>query len=86
MSMIMVWFGGQFHDLPNAPPPNARTITIEADGVFYIVPTIVNGRRYGYNDALRMWEEGQNPELGRYKTEEEALDVARRLSGRREAA
>lgn len=57
-----------------------RTITIEADGVFYNIPTIVNGQQMGVNNALRMWEEGRNPEVGRFGSEAEALEAARRRS------
>jgi len=54
-----------------------ETITIEVDGQFYNIPTVINGERMNVSTALRLWEEGQNPELGTFATEDEATSAAR---------
>lgn len=54
-----------------------RTITIEVDGQFYNIPLIVNGQRLNVSSALRLWEEGQNPEDGAFGSEDEAVSAAR---------
>ncbi len=40
-----------------------ETITIEADGRFYIIPTIVDGRRLSPEQAQDAWFAGINPEV-----------------------
>ena len=57
-----------------------RTITVEVDGQFLNIPTIVNGRQLSVSAALREWEEGRNAEVGRFNTEAEAVTAARRPS------
>lgn len=69
-------------DNPDGSFSTERTITIEADGAFYNIPTIVNGEMLTEEEAIRLWEEGQNPEVGAFSSEEEALRAARARSAR----
>lgn len=54
-----------------------RTITIEVDGRYVNIPTIVNGHQVSVSNAIMLWEEGSNPEVGSFSTEAEALQHAR---------
>lgn len=59
-----------------------QTITIESDGVFYNIPTIVNGRRVSEDEAVSLWRQGRNPEVATARSLNEALDIARGRSRR----
>lgn len=49
-----------------------RTIGIEADGMFFNIPTIVNGREVSEDDAVYLFFAGKNPPVGVFKTQAEA--------------
>ncbi len=49
-----------------------RTITVEADGRHYVIPTIVGGKERGEDEAIDLWKKGSNREVGVFPTAEEA--------------
>lgn len=57
-----------------------RTITIEADGKHYNIPTIVNGKQLTPDEAVAAWRAGKNKEVGVYDTQDEATAAARQRS------
>jgi hypothetical protein len=57
-----------------------RTITVEEDGRFYNVPTIVNGKQLGERDAIDSWIRGDHEHVGEYGSLEEAEAAARSRS------
>lgn len=59
-----------------------RTITIEADGRQYLIPTIVGGRQRTEEEAIRLWQSGQNPEVGVFNSADEAERAAQARSAR----
>ncbi|MEQ1491085.1 MAG: hypothetical protein ABL932_11100 [Terricaulis sp.] len=59
-----------------------RTITIEADGRQYLIPTIVGGRQRTEDEAIQLWRSGQNPEVGTFNSAEEAERAAQARSAR----
>jgi hypothetical protein len=58
-----------------------RTITIEADGRFYNIPTIVKGVQVEPQAAIHMWRAGENPHVGQFNSLEQALSIAKERSG-----
>lgn len=82
-------YGGRPIDLSRPRIDNAdgsfsteRTITIEADGRHYNIPTIVGGRQRSEDEAIRLWEQGQNQEVGVFRSQSEAEAAARARSER----
>jgi len=67
-------------DNPDGSFSTERTITIEADGRFFNIPTIVGGRQRSEEEAIRLWQAGKNSEVGVFNTLEDALSTARRRS------
>lgn len=59
-----------------------RTITVEADGRQYLIPTIVGGRQRSEDEAVQLWRSGQNPEVGVYGSAGEAERAAQARSRR----
>ena len=59
-----------------------RTITIEADGRQYLIPTIVGGRQRTEEEAIQLWQSGQNPEVGVFNSPAEAEQAAQARSAR----
>jgi hypothetical protein len=57
-----------------------ETITIEADGRYINIPTIINGRRVDEGEAYAAWRRGMNPEVGSFGSLEEAEAAARTRS------
>lgn len=57
-----------------------RTITIEADGKHYVIPTIVNGKVLDEETAIQLFQKGQNPPVGVFATAQEADSFARNRS------
>lgn len=57
-----------------------ETITIEQDGRFYNIPTIVQGQRVPEDAAVLLWRGGSNPHVGEFNSLEQALDIARSRS------
>lgn len=54
-----------------------RTITVEADGRHYLVPTIVGGKEVPKDEAVRLWRAGTNKAVGDYASSGEADRAAR---------
>lgn len=59
-----------------------RTITIEADGRWFNIPTIVDGRQRTEDEAVRLWRSGENAEVGAFGSLSEAEQAARARSDR----
>lgn len=60
-----------------------RTMTIEADGKFYNVPTIVGGKAYSMPEAEQLMRAGKNPPVsGPFDSEDAAIASAKRRSAR----
>lgn len=57
-----------------------ETITIEVDGKFFNIPTIVNGTRRSDDDATRLWREGVNKAVGVFDSQEDATTAAEQRS------
>lgn len=57
-----------------------NTITIEADGKHYILPTVVNGKQLSADDAVKAWRAGSNKALGVFPSQGEADGAARARS------
>ena len=53
-----------------------RTITIEAGGRHYVIPTIVRGKELPAEAAILMWRGGFNPEVGVFDSQGEADSYA----------
>jgi hypothetical protein len=53
-----------------------ETMTIEQDGKFYLVPTIISGVRYPSSIAREMFLEGRNNPVGVYTSLEESEKAA----------
>lgn len=56
------------------------TITIEVDGRYLNIPTIVGGIQRSTEEAIQLYRLGANPAVGSFGSEAEALDSARRRS------
>jgi hypothetical protein len=67
-------------DNPDGSFSTERTITIEADGKYFNIPTIVGGRQQSQEDAIRLWRSGDNKEVGSFNTLEDAVSTAQRRS------
>jgi hypothetical protein len=65
---------------PDGSFSTERTITIEADGKHYVLPTIVGGRELSEDDAVRLFRQGVNEPVGVFKTAEAANRYARERS------
>ena len=59
-----------------------ETVTFDSGGRFYNVPTIVNGTRRSEAEAIRLWENGQNHEVGNFGSLNAAVSAARQRSNR----
>lgn len=57
-----------------------RTITIEADGRWVNIPTIIDGRQVSEREAIEAWRAGDNPAVSEASTLEEAERIARERS------
>lgn len=57
-----------------------RTITIEADGKHYLIPTIVNGKQLPEQQAISEWASGRNNHVGVFGSASEADAAARSRS------
>ena len=57
-----------------------RTITIEAGGRHYVIPTIVRGTVLPQEAAILMWRGGMNPHVGEFDSAKEADEYARHRS------
>lgn len=66
---------------PELPNPDGSystevTIGIEQDGIFYNIPTIVKGKRLSDDQAVQAFQQGRNPPVGAFATQEAADDAA----------
>jgi hypothetical protein len=59
-----------------------ETITIEQDGRWYNIPTIVNGERVGADKAIELFNAGSNQHVGEYQSQIEAEAYAKERSAR----
>jgi hypothetical protein len=59
-----------------------NTITIEADGQHYVIPTVVDGQQVNDAEAVRQFQEGKIKPFGTFKDRKEANDYARNRSDR----
>lgn len=57
-----------------------RAMTVGADGKFYRIPTIVEGKERSQEEALKLWQEGKNPHIGVFDTAEQAEQSAKERS------
>jgi hypothetical protein len=67
---------------PDGTFSTESTITVEADGRHYVLPTIVGGKRLSSDDATKAWSEGRNPHVGVFATNDEAEKWATERSNR----
>ena len=65
---------------PDGSISTEETITIEVDGKFYNIPTIVNGVRVPEHAAELLFRAGQNKPVGEFKSLDEALKAAKERS------
>ena len=63
---------------PDGSISTEKTITIEIDGKYYLVPTIVNGKQVTPDEAVLSMMSGKNPAVGEFNSAVEA-EVAARL-------
>jgi GH24 family phage-related lysozyme (muramidase) len=59
-----------------------RTITVEQDGKWINIPTIVAGKQRTDEEAVALYRAGKNPSVGEYSTETEASVAAEQRSAR----
>jgi GGDEF domain-containing protein len=57
-----------------------RTITVERDGRYYLVPSVVDGAELSEEDAVLAWHDGKNPEVGGFADVDSAERAAKRRS------
>lgn len=62
---------------PDGSVSTERTITVEADGKHYLIPTIVSGKELSMDDAVAAWRSGTNKEVGVFNSEQEANNYAK---------
>lgn len=64
------------------PAHHEESITIEMDGAFVNLPTVVNGKKVSDKEAARLFRERKLKPLGdvTYKTLQEAVDAAKKRS------
>ena len=61
---------------PDGTFSTEETITVSADGLHYLIPTIIDGVRVQPHMAVIAWKAGVNPAVGAYKTAREAARAA----------
>lgn len=61
---------------PDGSISTERTITVEADGKHFLVPTIVAGKEVSQDQAVKLWQEGKNKAVGEFATAQEAERAA----------
>ena len=65
---------------PDGSFSTERTITIDANGRWYNIPTIVNGQELDPRAAIELWSRGINKHVGEYGSLQEAETAARERS------
>lgn len=53
-----------------------ETITIEENGKYFVIPTIVNGQRKSEDEAINLFRKGKNKDVGSFNSLKEANDYA----------
>jgi len=66
---------------PGGTVSSERTITIEMDGMYYNIPTLVGGEQLTTDEAVRQFKEGKIPAVGVADTREAAVKGAQERSG-----
>lgn len=61
---------------PDGSVSTERTITVEADGKHFLVPTIVNGKEVSKDEAVNLWQAGKNKAVGEFSTAQDAERAA----------
>jgi len=57
---------------PDGTKSSELTITVEADGKHYLIPTIIDGKKVDAPEAVKQWRAGKNLPVGIYATAAEA--------------
>lgn len=65
---------------PDGSVSTERTITVEADGRHYLIPTIIDGKEVSKDEAIRQWRAGKNKAVGIYSSAQEAESAAEKRS------
>jgi hypothetical protein len=65
---------------PDGSVSTEKTITIEADGKHYLIPTIVYGKQLSADNAVKLWRSGKNQAVGVFGSADEAEQAARARS------
>ena len=66
---------------PDGTRSTEKTISVGFEDGIYLIPTVVvdeDGHlvKVSNDDAVRLYLEGKNPAVGKFKTEEEAMEAA----------
>ena len=67
---------GRFDQPEPTKVHHEQSIGIEADGKHYNLSTVVGGKKRTHDEAVKLWREGKNPELGVFNSREEAGEAA----------
>lgn len=67
---------------PDGSFSTERTITVEADGKHFLIPTIVGGKQLSEDAAVKAWRDGKNKAVGEFDTAAEAERQAKSRSRR----
>ena len=65
---------------PDQTVSTEKTITVEADGKHYLIPTIIGGKEVSQDEAVKQWNAGKNTAVGVYDTAEQAETAAQQRS------
>ena len=65
---------------PDGSISTERTITVEAGGKHFVLPTIVNGKQVSEDEAVRQWQSGSHQAVGSFGTAAEANAFAQKRS------
>jgi cell division septum initiation protein DivIVA len=49
---------------PDGTYSTESTITVESDGLHYVLPTVIEGKRHDNPEAIQMWQQGSNEPVG----------------------
>lgn len=65
-----------------------QSITVEFDGIFYLIPTVFKGKKLKDKDAAELFRRGEIKSLGAFRSQREAKEAADKRSesqGRRKS-
>ena len=65
---------------PDQTVSTEKTITVEADGKHYLIPTIIGGKEVSQAEAVKQWNAGKNTAVGVYDTADQAETAAQARS------